>query len=315
MAAVAFILCIENNSIREQALLLIESIRTFTGVHKDAEIIAISPRGNGVDSMTRRRLDDFGTRYVDLPLNRVCPEYGSANRIYGAAWAAQNSRASTLIILDSDTLFFDEPELLGADCDFAARPVDLKNTSSSGPHDALDQYLEALCRFVPVSIDVLPYITTTIDRAQVRAAYNGGYVAVRRASGILERAAEIFTASVRDGLRPLKGRGLQVSGSTGPVGTLASEYWGSNQMAMAVAAWSITRRVRELDIRYNVPLHQLVLPHHWPVKWNGTAPVHVHYHHLLNAEYSASVLPLLEQLGLAEDGLAWLGERIPLARY
>jgi hypothetical protein len=86
--SVAFVLCIENNAIREQALLLIESIRTFAGKHRDAEIIAISTSGLGVEAVTQRRLAQLNVRYVDLPLNRGCPDYGPTNRIYGAAWAA-----------------------------------------------------------------------------------------------------------------------------------------------------------------------------------------------------------------------------------
>lgn len=144
---VAFVLCIENNLIRDQALLLIESIRTFAGKHKDAEIIAISTRGLGVEAVTQRRLAQLNVRYVDLPLNRGCPDYGPTNRIYGAAWAAQNSTASTLIVVDSDTIFLGEPELLGGDFDFAGRPVDLKNTTSTGPGDPLETYLASLvCR-------------------------------------------------------------------------------------------------------------------------------------------------------------------------
>ena len=47
----AFVLCIESNAILDQALLLIESIRTFGGRHRDAEILAIAPRpALGVDA-------------------------------------------------------------------------------------------------------------------------------------------------------------------------------------------------------------------------------------------------------------------------
>jgi hypothetical protein len=196
---VAFILCIENNAVREQALLLIESIRTFAGAHKSAEVIAISPRGNGVDSTTQRRLDDLGARYVDLPLNQGCPDYGSANRIYAAAWAARNCTASTLIVLDSDTIFFGEPELLEAEFDVAARPVDLRHATSSGPGDPKESYLVSLCALAGTTIDVLPFIDTSLDRCRVRAAYNGGYLVVRRENGVLELAADIFTRSVVQG--------------------------------------------------------------------------------------------------------------------
>ena len=60
----AFILCIENNAIREQALLLIESIRASTGQHRDADIFAVAPRPNlGVDKETRAALEALDVIY------------------------------------------------------------------------------------------------------------------------------------------------------------------------------------------------------------------------------------------------------------
>lgn len=311
METVAFVLCIENNALRDQALLLIQSIRSFAGHYKDSEIIAISPRGNGVDSATLGQLEELGVGYVDLPLNQVCPEYGSANRIYGAAWAAQNNSASTLIVLDSDTIFLGEPELLGSEVDVAARPVDLKYASSTGPGNPLESYFEALCALAGTTIDVLPHVETTIDRVRVRAAYNGGYVVVRRDSGVLELAADIFTRSVMQGLRP-RGGGKEVFASTGWVGPAASEYWGSNQTATAVAMWSTGQRVKELDQRYNVPLHLLARQKTLDDKWIGLNPLHVHYHWMLNPEHRPRALEVLSVLGVTPEQLAWLAERTPL---
>src|ERR1700730_8143910 len=98
----AFVLCIENNAIRDQALLLIESIRAFAGTYSGAEILAIAPRpAHGVDGATRTRLEQLGATYHEAPLNTHCPVYGGANRVYAAAWAAENAAASSLIVLDS----------------------------------------------------------------------------------------------------------------------------------------------------------------------------------------------------------------------
>ena len=53
-----------------------------------APILAVAPRpGLGIDSEARRRLDAMAVDYVEEPLNRVCPQYGSANRVFAAAWA------------------------------------------------------------------------------------------------------------------------------------------------------------------------------------------------------------------------------------
>lgn len=310
----AFVLCIENNAIRDQALLLIESIRKFTGELKDAEILAFSPRGNGVDHETRTRLEDLSVLYVDQPLNQSCPEYGSANRIYAAAWAARNSTANTLIILDSDTIFFSQPELLGDDFDVAARPVDRKRASTSGGGDRHERYLKRLCEFTGITIEDLPFIEPTFHRQPVRAAYNGGYLLVRRTSGIAELAADIFTRSVVHGLRPRGPAKPEVYASTGYVGAAATQYWGSSQMATSVAVWSTTKRVRHLSRRYNVPMHILAKRNELLGEWTNLDPVHVHYHWLLDPAHRDQALDLLKILGVSPEHIEWVAERTPLGR-
>jgi hypothetical protein len=309
-----FVLCIENNAIREQALLLIESIRAFTGKYRNAEILAVAPRANlGVDKLTRAKLDALQVNYYEAPLNRCCPEYGSANRVYAAAWAAENTLATTLIILDSDTLFLDEPELLGSHFDVAARPLDLKGIGTVGPGDEFDSYWTAVCQVAGTSIELLPLIETTIDRVRVHASYNGGYSVVRRDSGIMQRAAEIFTRSVFANLRPFKGRPeFRVLASTGLVSPLASEYWGSNQAAFAIAAWSTTGRVRTLNARYNVPLHLLDESPPQQSKQSCLTPVHVHYHWMFNPEHRAEAFRRLRRLQVPADRLDWIVSRSPI---
>jgi hypothetical protein len=309
----AFVLCIENNAIRDQALLLIESIRAFAGRYSDAEILAIAPRpALGVDSATQTQLDRLGATYHEAPLNTHCPEYGSANRVYAAAWAAENAAATTLIVLDSDTLFLDEPELLGEQFDVAARPVDIKGSTTAGPGDEFEPYWQELCGLAGYSIDRLPFVETTFDRTKVRASYNGGYAVVRRETGILQRSANIFTQSVSAGIRPYKDRaGFRMFASTGQVLGLAAEYWGSNQAAFSIAAWSTTRRFRTLDTRYNVPLHSLAETKYWAEEWVGIAPAHVHYHWMLDLEHRARTIKLLSRLGVPSDRLDWIFARRP----
>jgi hypothetical protein len=310
----AFVLCIENNAIRDQALLLIESIRTFCGRYSRAEILAVAPRpGLGVDNATRARLEKLGATYHEAPLNIHCTEYGSANRVYAAAWAAENSAADTLVVLDSDALFLGEPELLGEQFDVAARPVDIKGCTTAGPGDEFEPYWQALCGLSGFPIDRLPYVETTFDRAKVRASYNGGYSVVRRETGILQRSADIFTRSVLADIRPYKERaGFRMFASTGFVSDLAAEYWGSNQAAFSIAVWSTTRRFRTLGARYNVSLHSLAEEKYWSDEWAGIAPVHIHYHWMLDQDHRTRTVELLRRLGVPADRLEWISARRPL---
>jgi hypothetical protein len=315
--ALTFVLCIENNAIRPQALLLCESIREFGGRHRDAPIIAVSPRpGLGVDRKTRARLDALGVQYVEEPLNRVCAVYGSANRVFTAAWAEERVDTEWIVVLDSDTIFLDEPQLPIDGADVGVRPVDVKGSTTEGPRDPFEAYWMQLAALQGVPLDCLPFVRTTDGLHSVRASYNGGLIVVRRYLGILERWARLFDRSVAADLKPLRGSKQNVLASTGYVGLAASEYWGSNQAALALAIWSTTMRVQLYPDSYNMPLHMLrerpgllgdprtLAPVH--------APVHVHYHWAFTTPYVDSALATLRGLGSPQDRLDWLAQRLPL---
>jgi hypothetical protein len=308
---VTFVLCIENNAIRSQALLLCESIRQFAGRYRRAAIVAVAARpGLGVDRQTRRQLEAMDVEYFEQPLNHICPEYGSANRVFAAALAEARASSEWIVVLDSDTVFLDEPEM-PADADVAVRPVDVKGSASEGPGDAFEDYWLQLADLQGVRLDCLPFIRTTADRHLIRASYNGGLVAVRQQTGILRTWADLFSRSVHAGLKPWRGSNVNVHASTGYVGLEASEYWGSNQAAAALAIWSTTTRVVLYPETYNVPLHILINRPEL-TRAASSPPVHVHYHWLFTAPYHKTALATLRKLGAGRDRLEWLNARLPL---
>lgn len=307
-----FVLCIENNAIREQALLLCESIRRFGGRYRSAPIFAVAPRaGFGIDYWSRMRLKWLDVEYAEEPLNRICPEYGSANRVFAAAWVEKRARSEWIVVLDSDTIFLREPEL-PTDADVAVRPVDVKGFASRGPSDPHDEYWTRLAEIQGVSLNCLPFIRTTICDQRIRASYNGGLVVVRTKTGILGAWADLFSRSVAAGLRPVRGQDLNLFSSTGFVGKVASEYWGSNQAAAALAIWSNTTQVIHYPDSYNVPLHLLVDQANLIPRARKSPLVHVHYHWLFTAPYYEAALLTMWKLGADEEQLGWLSERLPL---
>jgi hypothetical protein len=307
-----FVLCIENNAIRAQALLLCESIRRFGGRYRNAPILAVAPRpGLGIDGEARKHLDRMDVEYAEEPLNRVCPEYGSANRVFAAAWAEGRGHSEWVVVLDSDTVFLDELEL-PAEADVAVRPVDVKGSATEGPGDPFEEYWTRLAELQHVSLDCLPFIRTTVCNSRIRASYNGGLIAARRERAILTEWAELFSRSVAAGLKPWRGRDLNVRASTGLVGREASEYWGSNQAAAALAIWSRTKRVVHFPDTCNVPLH-LVIEHPELETRARTSPlVHVHYHWLFSDPHHEAALAALRDMGVGPDRLEWLTARLPL---
>ena len=297
--------------LEQQALLLFESIRLYTGRFNDCAIYALSPRlGVGISERARRKLDELHVTYIDAVLNTECAEYGSANRVAAAAYVEQQHPHEILVILDSDTLFLREPNeiLLSPDVDVAVRPVGVKGMCTSGPTDPFDSYWRDLCRCCGVDYDLIPWTESVADRQRIKASYNAGLVIVRGNLGIMQRWADFFFSSVRQQLKPYAYDRRFRSGA-GWVESGASRLWGSNQAALTLAIWSTTRRVRELEPTYN---YQLIL--HEQIGWRHRRKifpnvVHVHYHWMLQEK--ASKNPLFSRSGpLSRDQRAWLSSAL-----
>ena len=307
----SFVLCIENNAIREQALLLCRSIRRFAGCHSGARILAYAPRpGLGVDHATRDALEELDVEYIDAPLNSTCREYPPANRVFAGRHAEAHTDTDFIVVADSDTVWLDEPELPD-DADAAVRPVDSKGSATRGPGDRFEEYWAWLAQIAGVPLDRLPWIRSTIGNEHIRASYNAGFTIVRRRMGILTRCADLFAASVDAGMRPYRDSGIDIVASTGRVGRDGSEYWGSSQAALTLAIWSATDRVLHYPDHYNVPLHLIAAHGEIDARWLAHPPVHLHYHWMFAERHHEVAMELLAKLGLGADRRAWLVERTP----
>jgi glycosyltransferase involved in cell wall biosynthesis len=310
-ASACFVLCIENNAICEQALLLCRSIRQFAGRFRDAPILAYAPRpGLGVGASVRRTLDDLGVEYIDAPLNARCPEYAPANRVFAGAHAERHADADFLVVCDSDTVWLDEPEL-PEHADAGVRAVDSKGSATGGPGDRFDDYWAILAKLAGVSLDRLPYLYSTIGNERIRASYNAGFTIARRRLGMLTRCAELFATSRDAGLRPYRDSGIDIVASTGHVGRAGSEYWGSSQAALTLAIWATTDRVTLYPDCYNVPLHLIASEGEIDPRWLARSPVHVHYHWMFDERHHENGMDLLARLRVPADRRAWLLERTP----
>lgn len=309
----AFVACIEGNALEAQALLLFESIRRWGGRFRDAPIHALSPRrGPPLAAATRRALDRLEVLFDDRELNRDAADYGSANRVAAAAFVEAQYGHERLVVLDSDTLFLREPTdfLLADGVDAALRPVDLKGSASTGVGDPMDDYWRALCRSAAVDYDTVPWSATFVDGRPIKASYNGGLVVVRGGLGLMQRWAEVFFRSVREGLRPYREMQPFRAGA-GAVPAEVGRDWGSNQAALSVALWSATRGVVELTPRYNYPLHLHDSLDPGRIGADFRTLVHVHYHWLF-AEPNADN-PIFDQPGpLDPERREWLEQRLPL---
>jgi hypothetical protein len=306
---IAFLICVEANRLEPQARLLCESIRTFGGRYRQAPILAVSPRPHlALSPEARAHLEMLGVTYIVEPLNDTGSPYGTINRIVAGAWAETVSPRPYLVLLDTDTVFVNEPAF--ARRDVGVRPVDVKGSASSGPGDPLDAYWTRLCGFAGIDTSRLPMVATMIDNVPIRASYNGGFTVVRKDLGILQKTREIFFASLAEKLRPLAGTELNIKASTGFVGPEVSEWWGSSQAALSIAIWSRTSDVYTYDERYNIPLHILADPSRsWPLR-AGFEPILLHYHYLAEPQYQAAFREVLNKIRCSSEVGRWIEERM-----
>lgn len=304
---VAFVACIEGGVLEAQALLLFESIRRYSGRFRDCSIYALSPRaGHAISQNGRYKLGQLRVAYIDAILNSECLEYGAANRVAAGAYVEAMYPHEILVVLDSDTLFLREPDriLLPPDVDVAVRPVDVKGMCTAGPTDSFDRYWHDLCRYCGVEYDELPWTRSFVDQQRIKPSYNAGLAIVRGHLGILQRTADFFFASIRQGLTPHP-QAWRFRSGAGWIDSTASRLWGSSQAALSLAIWSKTRRVQELPPIYNYPLHQHALIDPGTVRAVFPHLVHVHYHWLL--EEALETNPLFGSAGpLSLGQVEWL---------
>ena len=307
-ADVEFALIVEAGPLEAQALLLVESLRAFGGRHASAPVTAVSPRPERRPARgTVRALKRLGAEYVTLDVAGACPAYPTSWRVHALAVLERRPGPAVLVQLDSDAVFLGDVGPLCADAQASARPVDVKGMGSTGPGDAFEPYWASLCRLAGVGVDALPFVRSTVDGARVRATHNGGFVAARRACGLFGRADDLFRRSVAADLRPHAGTGLNVVAGAGEVGVAGSEWWGSAQSVVSVAAASLGFELGPLPATVNVPMHS----------WAALEPqppvvLHAHYHWLL-ADPLPDPNPMLDAGALgSEAAVAWLRPRAPL---
>ncbi len=301
---ITFLICIEANALKQQGMLLCESIRRFAGRYAACRIVAVSPRPNlALSPSSVRALKRLGVRYVALNLNTTGSPYGTINRVVVGRWAEKTLKTAYLVALDTDMLFVAEPDFPRVDV--GVRPVDMKGSATAAGDDPLDAYWGRMCDDAGILLDDLPMLESTVSRDRLRASYNGGFAVVRRDLGVLTAAATAFEASFARDDRPLRDMGLDVFASTGQVGVEGSEWWGSSQAALSMGIWSTTRDVLTYDDRYNIPLHLVAEGYTtWPLE--GGKPILLHYHYLTRPEHRSQLPHALAIVNCPPAVTAWL---------
>ncbi len=199
----SFVCCVESGPLEAQTVRMIESLRTWGGALRNAEILAVTPRGGcPLLPSTHAVFRTHGVRHIR---ERVDPRYawfGLMNKPKAILVAEREASHDCIVWLDSDTLVLGEPGAVRLEAGeaFAACPNE-KNAGTSGPADPYDGYWKAICELVGLSLDDLPWVTTEETGERIRCYFNSGVFAFRKGRGLgrhyFDVIVEILDSDVR----------------------------------------------------------------------------------------------------------------------
>ena len=295
-ASVSFVCCVESGWLEAQTVRLVESMRRHGGRYAQAPIFAVTPRfGPPLSRQMHAFFERHNVRYIRKAFATTRYSWFKfINKPLAVVAAEEQADTDVVCWLYGDLLILSEPSGLELDdVDFAASASD-KEMGSTGPGDPFENLWGALCKTVGVGLDELPWVTTELDQFRIRAYWNGGFFAYRRATRFghhyLSMCEKLLDARVGSG---------------------ASGYSpGINEMsAIAFAMVKQGLRYRALPFPYNYPLgvrtppawysperfaqvkilhyHDSMWPKFWPTLIERLRAVHPHV-----AEWVAPLGPM-----------------------
>lgn len=292
MSSPALLLCVERGLLEPQALLCVESLRTWGGAQADMPVYTFAPRpGHEPAADTVAALERLGARHVELHLNERRPDLPHCNKVYVSAWAERELEHDVLVFNDSDTIFLNAPaDLELAPGTLAAlRPVGSASAASTGPGDRNEPDWRRL--YASLGVRDRPFGETVVRRTRIRAYFSAGILAVRRESGVFAAWSEALDRLLAgDVVRP----------------DLLRQ---ADQLALAGVLTDRLNELRILPDTYNYPL-----PKRWqlrPALARLDLPdlVHVHCHSWLHLPgFLDDIEP---PFGRGNSRRRWLDDRLP----
>lgn len=195
--------CIEPGRLEPQTLLMIKSLRTFGGKFAQIPILAVvGRRAPPLRSRVLEELDRLNVTIVKASRqNNPAPWLNYANKIAAVTIADKVASTPQLIWLDSDLLFFSQPEtfLLGPGQDFAASCIATHPTVFRGC-ELYVPYCERLCELLGARFDEIPWVTGNDGLGERKASLSSGIFTWRRGTGFAEAYRAGFETLLRSRL-------------------------------------------------------------------------------------------------------------------
>ena len=314
----AFVLVVEAGRLEAQSRLLVESIRTWTGIYADCQIWAVFPRKG--ERLSQQTLDTFMQHDVMLlnrDLNRLWRHHPISNKVYASALVEEMvaGKVSTLVFVDSDVIFLQPPEdlvLPSGKC-LAIRPVHHPNVGiridQTERKIQVNPYWQLFFDVCSVKPQNLWSVRSTMGQHEIVAYFNVGLVAVDPKRGLfgkwlsnLEQLSQnpIYKTSL-----------ISQFGITQPPPSPNSRYYRPwyhlNQVLFACTVLSSLDKedVEILSPLYNYPL-QLQTHLSEQIKQSSLSEaIAIHYHFCFERD------EWWQHIAVEEPFRSWLRDRLP----
>ncbi|MGH2962049.1 MAG: hypothetical protein ACRDL3_07655 [Solirubrobacterales bacterium] len=291
MSEIAFLIRVARGKLESQSVLFAESVRDWGGALAGAAVYAFTAPEDSPSAQTLERLRSLDVAPVEMRMETPYRDPPVLNKVYVSAWAERELDHDVLVFVDSDTVFLDEPRALVEDGWLAAaKPVGNSRTAgSTGPGDPNEPFWQRV--YDALGVRSWPFVTTTVDRARVRAYWNTGLVAARREAGLFgaweEALVRLFEA-----------------------GCVFKKPVLMEQVAWSGVIADIHDRVRILPEEYNYPLPKRRLLPAGVRDLDLDDLVHVHYHRW--GHLPGFLDELRPPLDPGSERYRWLAGKLPL---
>ncbi len=262
MNKIEIVICTEKGYLESMSKLLIASLREFGGRFRDVPIFSYQPRKKfKISSDTISFFEKNNVEYIDIELNQKFPKYPLANKPLACAHREMHTDADTLVFLDTDVFFLNEPSefIKFESADVILRPVDGKNigTQNSGDKNAI--YWNNLYKLLNVKSH--KNIRTTVTNEDIWEYYNSGHIVTLTKNNLFNTWRKNFEKVMDAGIRPDHG------------------LFFVEQSVLSATVSQMELGVKHFSKEYNYPLHRdNKIRNKKYVVSNFDSLVSIHYH-------------------------------------
>jgi hypothetical protein len=178
------------------ALLLIESIRTFAGSLSDADIWCYTPKSREeISSRSKTRMKELGVELVPFEIDSEISSFPFTRHAHAAALAESRSKGTAELVawLAPNTLVLQEPTkfILESGISLGYRPVHHKLLGLNYD-EPLDTFWSAVYEFCKVPTQDTFVMKTQVEDLAIRPYFNAGVLVARPEKSLFKSWRDTF---------------------------------------------------------------------------------------------------------------------------